>query len=684
MKTIRQHLPIYNTFIRLKYLLVPVLIFTAYGTMIIRAQPDTTIYQAEDVLDDLLQDVQEGVEESELFEVLEDLMINPVDLNTAGLIELQRIPYIDYSRAELIVNHRKKYGDFFSVNELYSVEFLPNDIVPKIIPFITITKMLKDEFLETQTHDIWDGFSNIPGIKMRNRVTTDLQTKKGFTNNNFEGSKYKIYNRILLKGNGKYQLGILTEKDAGEKPIDEFDSYHLLINDTGPVENIILGDYLIEAGQGLVLWSPYGFSKGSDAVYPVKKIPKVIKAYTSATENNFFRGAALRLNWQNFSLSPFFSKNKLDASIADGYIVSTPIDGLHRTIGELSRRKTASETAYGTQLKFKADSKNQVSLLYYHSSFSKPFLAGEVFDPSGSDFDFYSVSYDLYFGDLNISGEAAYNSISLATINNFQFIFSRNFIFITSIRNYPRNYYSLHGIAFSERSNSIQNEIGIYNGFRWKTPIGIVNFYFDQFKFPYAVHNTPLPTQGNEVLTDLSSAPFKSVETRLRYKYENKEVAFNDGASRKIINRLKQSGRTEVIFNVTRQLRLKTRVEYNNYLLKDVNIREEGLLVFEELKLAIPGIADFSARIIFFKTDSFSSAVYEYENDLTGVMSNLAMYGEGLRWYIVARIKPLKLFTLSIKYSETYKPKEKKLSSGNSEIDGNLDNRLSVQLDMNL
>ena len=60
------------------------------------------------------------------------------------------------------------------------------------------------------------------------------------------------------------------------------------------------------------------------------------------------------------------------------------------------------------------------------------------------------------------------------------------------------------------------------------------------------------------------------------------------------------------------------------------------------------------------------------------------MYGEGIRWYLIVRYRPMKLFTISAKYSETYKPKEKSLSSGNNTIDGNLDNRLSLQLDLSI
>ena len=63
-------------------------------------------------------------------------------------------------------------------------------------------------------------------------------------------------------------------------------------------------------------------------------------------------------------------------------------------------------------------------------------------------------------------------------------------------------------------------------------------------------------------------------------------------------------------------------------------------------------------------------------------MPNLAMYGEGIRWYFIAKYKPIKFLSISAKYSETYKPDEKTLSSGDSEIIGNLDNRFSLQIDL--
>ncbi len=63
-------------------------------------------------------------------------------------------------------------------------------------------------------------------------------------------------------------------------------------------------------------------------------------------------------------------------------------------------------------------------------------------------------------------------------------------------------------------------------------------------------------------------------------------------------------------------------------------------------------------------------------------MPNLAMYGNGIRWYLMIRYRPLNFMNISAKYSETYKPDETSLSSGDNQINGNLDNRFSLQIDL--
>jgi hypothetical protein len=112
--------------------------------------------------------------------------------------------------------------------------------------------------------------------------------------------------------------------------------------------------------------------------------------------------------------------------------------------------------------------------------------------------------------------------------------------------------------------------------------------------------------------------------------------------------------------------------------------QEKGFLLFEEIKYSPHPAFSISARIIFFRTDSYDSRLYEFENDLPGVMTNSLLYGEGSRWYLVAKYKTGIGVTFSFKYSELFKPGEKSLGSGDTEIKGNIDNRLGFQADFQL
>ena len=669
-----------------KSILIIITILFLIPVKIIFSQTDSSYIEAEDVLDDILQEPSEETDNSDLYESIEYLLNHPINLNTAKISDLQQIPELDLESARLIISYKEKYGYFFSVKELNAVQGLDKDLIERISPFLKVIKNEKQKAQTIKNESTFDEILYNTNFKLRSRLINDLQTRKGFINNKYEGTKPKVYNRMTLKYSDNYQAGFLAEKDAGESSIDEFKSYYFAINEIGHLQNLIVGDYLVEFGQGLSLWSPYGFSKGSDAVYPVKKRERKLRPYASATETGFLHGAASSIIVDDFTFSAFFSKNKMEANIdpVTGDILSVQVDGLHRTETEIKKKNAAEETLWGGRIDYTTGELIRTGLMHYRSKYSNSFSPSDVFDLKGNEFNFTSFYYDLIINNINIFGEFVYNGTSVASINSVQFSIIRDLSFISSIRSYPRNYVSLHGYAFAERSGAPSNEFGIYNGIKWRTPIGLLNFYYDQFKFPFATFLNPLPSEGDEFLADLTSKPLSKVETRIRYKYEDKDITESIDNTKQLVKRLRQTIRFELIYYPTKNLRLKGRYEFNNYRIASIDVNEDGYLFFQDIRYSPSANFNLYARIIFFRTDSFNSAIYEYENDLTGILSNLAMYGEGIRWYLIVRYRPMKLFTISAKYSETYKPKEKSLSSGNNTIDGNLDNRLSLQLDLSI
>ncbi len=403
-----------------KHIALLCFIFPFYNSS---AQTDSTYLNAEEVLEDLLQEPTNEEDDSNLYELIEQLLLNPIDINTAEVSELQQVPAIDLETAKLIVNHRKKYGKFFSVDELNAVRGLSKEFVDKIKPYLISSRskeVLESDRIDEGTIDIV--FSKTK-ILLRSRVSNDLQTRRGFVENRFEGTKPRVYNRLIIRYDANFQVGVLAEKDPGELSLNEFTSYHFAVRDLGILHRFVLSDYLVEFGQGLAMWSPYGFSKGADAIYPVKRRDHLIKPYTSATETNFLRGVAASIKIDEFIFSAFYSKNKFDANIdtVTGDIISTPIDGFHRTQNEIRKKHAAEEKLFGARFDYEYEGFFRTGILFYQSEFSNNFLPSSVFDLTGREFNYTSFFYDFYYNNINVFGEFVYNGTSVASINSFQF-----------------------------------------------------------------------------------------------------------------------------------------------------------------------------------------------------------------------------------------------------------------------
>ncbi|MHB1685808.1 MAG: ComEA family DNA-binding protein [Ignavibacteriaceae bacterium] len=658
------------------------LIFSFY--LNINGQTDTTDYNFEGVIDDYVKETVDQNDASPSIDFFENLINNPIDINTANIFDLQSLPYMDLSTAEIIIKQRETYGPFFSKTELYFIKNIPHELIDKVLPFIKVEVKNKSNSNSEMKENFLSSIKNKIKLSLRSRVVTDLQTRKGFADNKFNGNTYHIYNKLKLSYGDHYQAGLLVEKDAGENSLTDFSSFYFEINNYNSLDYLIIGDYQIQFGHGLAICNSYGLSKGAEAILPgVKKYSSSVP-YASSNENNFFRGITGSFSFHDFHFNGFFSTNKFDAKIdsLSNSILSTPVDGLHRTIDELSALDKSSEKLLGFSTSYTYNNSITGGVLYYHSIFSNSFTPSTVYKKSGSSFNYYSIFYDVYFENISVSGESVFDTKSISSFAALQIAASKNFIFITSMRNYPYDYINLHGSGFGERSGATNNELGYYTGFKWRTPVGIINFYYDQFKFPYSTYDNPLPASGDEFLFDLASSLSKQTNLRFRIRREKKDISENINNQNYSVPGLKYLSKFELAYKVSSQLKLKGIFSYNNFNIQKTNLHEDGFLISQEINYSPFERLTFVTRLSFFKASSINSAVYEYENDMAGFLSSNIYIGEGIRWFIISRYEIFNYLNLTIKYSETLKPKVKSLGSGYSMIDGNLDNRFGFQIDI--
>lgn len=673
-------------------------------TIILDARGDTVDTSDDTDIENLIETTSEDAEDSQLLDRLQKLEQNPVDLNTATSDDLQQIPFIDAVMARNILEYKIKYGGkFASIYELNYVQGMDEELYNKIKMFVVVRSskidFRKDDFGVIQNIRNQNISKNFR-FGLRSRFINDLQPSAGFLDTTYTGTRPKIYNKfegLYSKSGYTFAGGLLLEKDAGESKLTDFVSGYFEVKTPFFVKQVIAGDYTLEFGQGITLWSSQSYSKGVEAVSSVKKKGDDIDSYGSVNEVQFYRGAAAKLQFNSsigdFSLFGFYSNNNIDVSIDTTLDEYSTIydDGYHRTLSEQNRNNSGREVLFGGRVlyetKFPATTK--IGLTYYRSEYDKEFKYKNMFDFSGKTSNALGADYDIVIKNMNFFGEWArsYNDI-VGGLSGVKILFFKTADVVFMVRNYPKNFIMLHSYGFGEQSGATQNEFGIYSGIRVKAgKLAVFNAYFDQFKFNYATFYNPVPTSGKDFMLYSEWNVTRNLKLFTKYKNETKEdvitITEPGGLESDIIyNRNQVNYRLQFDYDIFRTFRLRSRFEYVYVNYDAYRTSEKGILFFSDFNVRPLKGLSLNGRFAVFQTDSYDSRIYEYENEIYGVVSNQGLYGTGWRWYLLLKYKPYYFLELSAKYSETIIEGAKSIGSGNDEVLGDLKNRLSLQVEI--
>ncbi len=581
----------------------------------------------------------EEEESSQLYDYFENIHEHPIDLNSADYSELSRLPILDYYSIGKIIEYRKRRKKFNSVEELYQCG-IRKEVAEMVIPFVTVESKsanVKVNYGSIKTRSY--GIANYPLVNEPD----------------FLGNEYKVNNRVKYNYHNMIYVNALTDKDAGEKSLADFYSYNLYYRGKGIVRKIILGSYIVEFGQGLAIWGPYSFSKSADAVGSVVKNPHGVTPYSSSGENRFLYGAAAEFAWNNFTLTSFYSSRKSSAVVDSLGFTALNMSGLFRTQKELRGKDNLKINTVGAIAGYRNSGKNfQVKFLYLRNSFSLPFYSKLFPDKFTRDEISFGGFFKYRLKLIQITGEISFTNGAAAQNYSAQIFVSRNVNVITGARYYHADYFSLFSNGFGERKNT-NNELGIYNGIRITTHSGKLNFYYDFNKTLFRTSTEPFPVKRNDFLIDYYSPRFLSSRIRLRYHREEKEhyLALENYATKSLTQIVTEKFRFALYYRLGSTLRLSSEMNVSSF--KDVEKRETGYAITEEIRSEPFNNLIVYGRIAYFDTPSFDSRIYLYENDINGVFNMGMLYGKGVSEYLLIKYEIFHSVYVSAKYSEVHK-----------------------------
>lgn len=663
------------------------LVITSLNTM---AQVTQTEIDLKNILESVAENLPEDYDMVELVEVLNHYKKHPLNLNYATADDLKPIIFLSPVQIGNLLDHIKKNGLLLDLAELQTIDLFDVKTIQNLSPFVTLSGAKESnpltfkKFIRSSEND------------MIIQYVQTLEQKAGFKDlegNRYLGSPEKLLIRYRYHLDDKISAALTIEKDPGEaamyKSVD-FLSGHIKINNVWKIKELVIGDYALQFGEGLTLWSGFGFGKSPDIIGVAKK-DLGLRPYSSSNEYSFFRGlaATLQLTTQ-LMVTPFISFRNLDASqsIADaGNIVQSTITqtGLHRTASEIENQNSLGQNVAGFAGKYTLSGLN-ITAMIYHTNFSNDFITQtaiyDQFSFTGRQLTNVGLSYNYTLKNAYIFGEIAHSYRSgTASINGV--ILSLSPIISTSFsyRNYQKDYYSFFNQGFAESSQA-SNEKGIYAGLNIiPNKSWTFSAYIDQFSFPWLKYLVDAPSSGYEVLAQLVYSPRKNFRIQGRFKSEIKPQNTDLEMAVKYLDDVKKEGyRFDANWSINPIISFENRLEVSQYK-KGNPAAEFGYLVYQDIGIK-PQKSRMSGnlRLAYFNTPSYNSRIYTYEDDVLYSFAFGVYNGKGVRTYINLKYNASKNFNVWLRCAMFVYQGVETVGTYLDEIQGNKKSELKLQL----
>jgi hypothetical protein len=646
------------------------------------------------LMDDWFTFQVEDANFEEAYENLTQLIAHPLDINKASAEDLRFLNLLSVQQIQSILSYRGENGPFVSVYELQSVEGLDLSTIRKIIPFLRVTVASNTPSLRQLLHES-DQYLMVGHEQL-------LQKKKGFTDQaeehqRFLGSPGRLYTRFRKSKAGSYSIGFTTEKDEGEmfawnpaKNRYGFDyvSAHAQVQNKGRLKNMVLGDYQVQFGQGLMFGGFFGIGKGGETVTASRKSNVGLMPYTSVYEAGYLRGVGLTTKLTScLYVTGFYSHTKRDATVGtqddQNFISAFQQTGLHRTASELSRRKAIREQNAGLILQY-TQSRVDAGIMFSHIDFNIPVqkiarpynqfsFSGRQNQNTGLFFNYtiHNISFFSEFSKTQYGGLAYLLGSLWSLTSKMDFAFMH--------RHYEADYQAFYSNAFGE-SSTTQNESGVYWGWRYRfNRKWVASGYTDLFRFPWLQYRVYAPATGHEWLVRVHYQPYKTTALFAQVREESKPR--NYSASNTTVHQVTDSRKRNYWLNadygLPLRLKFRTRLQISTFELG--NALTTGSTLVQDIRYDL-GKLKITGRYAVFDTDDFDNRQYVFENDVWLSTALSAYYGTGIRRYALIQYDLNRHITCWIKYGNTRYSSSTKTGTGADVVEGPVREEVKVQL----
>lgn len=630
-----------------------------------------------------LEQSDDAFEQSQLLEQLEDRLKNPLDLNTAAARELLVIPGFPEAGARAIVRFREERGRFRSLKQAKGLITDDDELWQWISQFITVRTKPAKEKLQ---------------MDARIRLSLTQEKSRGFIEEKFPGNPVRLYQRYRVRSPNSFQFGVLAEKDPGEISYRDHAVLNLMYHWQRWSSQFVVGNYTLNLGMGLMVWSPFTVSKNSAPFYAVMRNDRVVRPYLSSYEADYFQGAAFHAAPGIWRITGWYSGAKQDAGLTEtGEISSFYEAGFHRTLSEKNKVNRAQIEvkggAVGVNIAGVCQFSVQSMILHFKPQIALNRETPEVFQLAGGKSQVVGFYFLGEFGNVTVFGESAFQqNHEFAFISGIKGLFGKQKL-VVLFRDYSPAYLNPFANGFGEWSGT-HNEKGWYIAWQFSPKrAGKFTLAADQFATPWKTFSSYLPYSGAELYLQWEQRVTRKCRFSLRYITENKTETETREKATPLLRQVtvpatKNRLRFHLRISLPHDAEMSSRLETVRYILHPPGndplreASETGWLLFWDFRWKpISGLRTIS-RVTLFDTPGFVSRLYQFESDVPGILRNQLLYGRGLRFYFLINWQIGHKLSFSAKYASTRYEDRRATGSGWDKIETPVQHHFSLQLDL--
>lgn len=551
------------------------------------------------------------------YEQLCELEQHPLDINAATREQLEALPFLTSQQVEEMVEYRDRYGALKSLSELLMIRSLDYTQRRMLSHFVYVGQEQERGFpsmgeIARYGHHELIATARIPFYELKDEAK-------------YLGYPYRHWLRYQFTYGDDVKLGLVGAQDAGEpffanrnKWGYDYYAFYLQLRHLGRLESLCLGHYRVSMGMGLVMNSDFTLGKVA-MLQNMGRSATGIRAHSSRSNTGLLGVAGTLDLGQGFHLMAFASYRPTDATLNKDSTVSTILTtSYHRTETEMGKKNNLNVLKTGGSLRYVRHGIHLgLNALYVHLDRALKPNTSPLYRrhyPRGRDFFNASLDYGYANHRFSLNGETALDKKGhLATINSASLRLGDALSVMALQRFYSYRYTSLDAQSYSD-GGKVQNESGVYLGLSWQ-PLSTFRLvaYTDYAYFAWARYQVPRSSHSWDHLLQVTWQP-RRWTLGARYRLHNEQ----------------HRARLSADYTDDSGFSCRTQID-GGY-----GEGEWGAMLSESLSYTYRWLR-LNAGGGYFHTDSYKSRIYLYERGPLYTYSMMQFYGEGARYWLMAR-----------------------------------------------